>query len=304
MVNCKKCRQFMSRGEMVQCKGTCGGKYHKKCASEGKLLSNAGLCLCCAKDEGTPVSQGSRMNVDLEKTSPSAILGEVNNKLEILFSVKKTLDDLVEAVDFYAQKYEELVKAQQKMDQKMVALEQKNVYLEKYSAALEERISVLESKGKERNIEIVGLQSKEGENIKAVVEKLAKKINLNPINICEVMRVGVEKVDKENKQRPRSVIVTLSSSAVRSEWLAKKKERFYNKDVYSGGDNTPIYFNEDLAKHTRQLLWYTKTELREIYKYIWVQNGKILARKDDSEKNKKIYVIRKEEDVNNMKNRE
>lgn len=304
MVKCEKCKQFVSRGEIVQCKGICGSKYHKNCASQGKLLSIEGLCLRCAKDEGTPVSQGSGLNVDLEKTSPSALLGEVNKKLEILFSVKKTLDDLVEAVDFYAHKYEELVKAQQKTDQKMVALEQKNVYLEKYSAALEERISVLESKGRERNIEIVGLQSKDGEDIKAVVENMARKMNLNPINICDVMRVGVEKVDKENKKRPRSVIVTLSSSTVRSEWLAKKRERMYNKDVYSDGNNTPIYFNEDLTKHIRQLLWYTKTELREIYKYIWVQNGKILARKDDSEKNKKIYVIRKEEDVNSMKNRE
>lgn len=300
MVNCTKCKQSIPRSEKVQCKGRCGGVYHKKCASDGKILSNEDLCRVCAKEEKTP--QDSLLKVDLETASPSALLRQVNGKLEILFSMKKTLDDLVGAVDFYSQKYDELVKVQQKMDQKMISLEQKNVYLEKYSAALEERIFFLESKGREKNIEIVGLQSQDGENIKVVIENLATKIGLDPDNICEVMRVGAEKVDKDNKKRPRSVIVTLSSVTVRSEWLAKRKTRLFNNDAYSDGNKAPIYFNEDLTKRMRHLLWYAKSELKEIYKYIWIQNGKILARKDDSEKNKKIFLIRKEEDVNNMRN--
>lgn len=63
------------------------------------------------------------------------------------------------------------------------ALEQKNVYVEKYSTALEERTAFLESIGREKNIEIVGLKPRDSENIKAVIETLAKNISLNPNNI-------------------------------------------------------------------------------------------------------------------------
>ncbi|KAI5632955.1 hypothetical protein NE865_14319 [Phthorimaea operculella] len=305
MTNCKKCKQYIAKAEKIKCKGKCGTVFHKRCAAESKLLSEADFCADCAKEHArTPKQKAEeQLKINLETATPGAVLVEVNKKLNLLVTMKTTLDELATSVDFYAKKYDELVANQDKMDRKVVALEQKNVNLDKQSKALEERISFLESKCRERNIEISGLQPKAGENIRTTVENLAKKLDLDPSCIAEVMRVGPEKMDKQNKPLPRPVVITFVSVTARSEWMTKKKKlRLVNNDVYGDDDSTPIFFNEDLTKQVRQLLWYTKSELKSAYRYIWVQNGKILIRKDDPVNNK-IYTIRSEDDVNNMKQR-
>ncbi|KAJ2937711.1 hypothetical protein O0L34_g17851 [Tuta absoluta] len=119
----------------------------------------------------------------MQRTTPSELLAQVNTKLEILFGMKKTLEDLIESVDFYAKKYEEMKVNQEKTDARIKHLENKDTFYEKHSKALEERIVFLESKSREKNIEIAGLKFKTGEDLKKTVENVAKKLGLNSITI-------------------------------------------------------------------------------------------------------------------------
>ncbi|KAI5638365.1 hypothetical protein NE865_08999 [Phthorimaea operculella] len=300
MPKCDKCKEFGSKKEMTKCKGTCDTFYHKKCAAEAGL-SDVGTCTQCVKGISSPKTFDSKLKVDLQKTTPAELLSQVNAKLEILFSMKKTLDALNESVDFYAEKYEEIKVNLVKADARIKHLENMNTYHEKHSKALEERIMFLEAKSREKNIEIAGLQAKAGEDLKKTVENVAIKLGVNSSTISEVMGVGIEKTGKEAGRRPRPVIVTLTSISARNEWLSQKKKRLTNSDIYGNNDSMPIYFNEDLTKFTRELLWQAKNELKSNFKFVWVQHGKILARKDEKEENKRIYVIRSADDVQRLK---
>ncbi|CAH2088032.1 unnamed protein product [Euphydryas editha] len=54
--------------------------------------------------------------------------------------------------------------------------------------------------------------------------------------------------------------------------------------ITGGSDKSYIFINEDMTKSARSILWNTKKQLRQVFKYIWVSNGKILIKKADGEK--------------------
>lgn len=295
MVNCKKCKLFLakSKDDIVKCKGTCGAVCHKKCAK--KLFLVNGRCEDCAQTPVGSSRESSVVNVDAAGLDAETALIEINKKIEIIYGMQKTLAELAESVDFYAEKYQELTQKQEKTEKKLTAMEQRNTYLEKYAKALEERIVILESKEYENKIEIAGLETQEGEKIENTVLNIAKKLDLDPGNVETAQRIN----NKQNGAQPNPVIITLKTKAARNQWIAKRKNRITNNDVYNNGNRKPIYINEVLTKSTRQLLWMTKKELNGIYKYIWVQDGKILVRKGDTER--KIFTVRSEDFLTKLK---
>ncbi|KAF9423065.1 hypothetical protein HW555_001369 [Spodoptera exigua] len=262
-----------------------------------KTFSNTGLCDECQISQ---TDMSSPIAVDVLNTTPEKLLAEVNMKLSIVFTMQKTLEAMSEDISFYAEKYQELIEEKEKSDKKIKALEHKNVHLETSIKALEERVSYLEVREKGKNIEIYGLEEKQNENIENTVKVIASKLGIADGKICEAMRVG-EEVKSDKKQRdskPRPIIITMATRTARDKWLATRKtHKLTNSDILENGNKQRIYVNEDLTKHTRNLLWTAKSELKPTFKYIWVKNGKVLIKKDDPN-DAKIKTIRTLSDIN------
>ncbi|XP_045772707.1 uncharacterized protein LOC123872468 [Maniola jurtina] len=288
MVHCNKCKLFVSltKDDVIQCKGPCEAVYHKKCVRE-KSFFKKGICGGCQGKQ-----EGGEIDVNLTEASPEGLLKELNKKLEIIYKMEKKLEDISEAVDFYAEQYQQMVKFKEEAEKKIKSLEQKNVYLDKCNKALEERVLDLEQSMKVNNVEIVGLEKQDNENTTQVVRKIAQTLKLDPDDITETLRVG-----RENDKKPQPVIVTLKTRRARDLWIKSRKNLLTNKDVYNNNSALPIYINEDLPRATRQLFWNAKNQLKGMYKYIWVQNSNILARKDNE---KRIYRIRNDKDIEKL----
>lgn len=145
----------------------------------------SGLCEICTNNKSSKQTPSGTMKTNLNesKTNFGQVLQEINKELEVVYTMKKTLEDISETVDFYAEQYQKLTEFREK---------QKNVYLEKCNEALEERINELEENSLEINIEIVGIEKKGNENIHVVVSKIAKIIKVIPGNIKPARRVGRE----------------------------------------------------------------------------------------------------------------
>ncbi|CAK1588041.1 unnamed protein product [Parnassius mnemosyne] len=148
MVQCKKCKLFVSltKDDVIKCKGSCDSVYHKKCLSNIKEFQRTQLCESCHKSEISPKTQVPKINVDIEKASAETLLAEVNKKLEIIYQTQKKIDDLTEAVDFYAEQYQMMLNFKEAAEKKMTALENRNKYLQKCNDSLEERIMFLEQR--------------------------------------------------------------------------------------------------------------------------------------------------------------
>lgn len=289
MVQCKKCNKFVAaaKDEIIKCKGTCEAVFHKKCAA--KIVKNE-KCEDCVS---TPLSELS----SLDDSNIRSILADMNKKMDIMFNMEKKLSELTDLVDFISEKYDKMCELQTQNEKKLRALENKNAYLEKCNKSLEERINELEEKDKEKKVELAGVEKTSNEDIHKVVTQIAQKLKLNPSEIEHAERVGREKPGTE---KPLPVVVTLKTKLARNKWLEMRKSNITNGQVYGTNNTNRIYINESLTRYKRSLLWATKLQLKKNYKYIWVQEGKVLIRKSDDQK--KIISIRSESDIEKILN--
>lgn len=294
MVQCHKCKLFVStnKDDTLKCRGGCETMWHKKCVRNLKKFEQHGLCENCQKNDGNSPITPPKFVVDSKETSAQDILSQVNQKLEIVHKMEKTLEEMKNTIDFYAEQYQQMVDFKQRAEKKLTSLEQKNIYLEKCNKALEERIQDMEQREKENNIEIFGLEKRNNEVTMEVVKNIAQNLNLNPTDIIDAVRVGKE---NEDKNKPQPVIVTMRNKQTRNKWMAKRKTVITNAQFYNNESSKRIYFNDDLPKFKRQLLWETKDQLKPMFSYIWVQDHNILVKKDGNEK--KIHKIRSHEDI-------
>ncbi|KAI5639189.1 hypothetical protein NE865_08254 [Phthorimaea operculella] len=288
MVQCKKCKQFLSlnKDETVKCTGGCEGVFHKKCVTNPKNFSTCTECTKAGSNpkHGSPGTTDPKVKITLNPNeSGEKILAEVNKKLAVLYTMEERLTELTKSVTFCSEQYQQMLEFKDEAEKKFKIMEQKNIYLQKCNKALEERVLELESKEKEKSLEILGLEMKENENIKNTVQELATKLDLDPEEIEDAQRVGQEKPEAD---KPKIVLVTLKSKNARNKWLlAKKGQRITNNKVYGNGSDKNIYINEDIPKYKKQLLWMVRNKLKPMgFQFIWIQNSNILAKKNNEEK--------------------
>lgn len=218
--------------------------------------------------------------------------------------VRTTNSEIEKSVQLLSSKCEDLEKSKKEFREeanqnknKINDLAQRSVYLEKCNKALEERVMKMEQRELELNIELVNVQTCEQENVMEIVGKIAKELNLNSEEVAKAHRMP-----GNSTKAPRPIIVTLQTSEARQNWLKCKKSAITNKSIFKNENTERIYINENITRHLRQLFWTAKTKLKDTYKYIWIQNSKILIKK--SEEEKKIYQINFESDIENILQKE
>jgi hypothetical protein len=78
--------------------------------------------------------------------------------------------------------------------------------------------------------------------------------------------------------------VQFSSRKKREELLTARRKVITNTDIYGQHSNSHlrIFINENLSPHYRNLLYKVKEVAKENdFKFVWVQRGKILVRKNE-----------------------
>lgn len=112
MVQCKKCKLFLSlnKDDDVRCKGSCESVFHKVCIKNIKNFMQSGLCEICTNNESSKQTPSGTMRTNLNESETNfrQVLQEINKKLEVVYTMKKTLEDISETVDFYAKQYQKL----------------------------------------------------------------------------------------------------------------------------------------------------------------------------------------------------
>lgn len=290
MVKCKKCNKVASiaKDDIVKCKGPCDAVFHKKCVTRSTFRNEK--CEDCVSLPGS--QPDSPVLKEPDEPNIALTLAALNRKMEVVYNMEKKLNELKDLVDFLSEKYDSLLEYQKSGEAKIKSLENVNAYLVKCNKSLEERLNELEEKDKEKKVELAGLKKKENEVINEIVAKVAQKLQMDVNQIEHAERVGREKPDAE---KPQPVVITLRTKEARDKWIESRKNRLTNGEVYDTEDSNRIYINENLTKYKRNLLWVTKNQLKQTYKYIWIQDGKILIRKSDEQK--KIMSIRSESDI-------
>ncbi|XP_069360038.1 uncharacterized protein [Maniola hyperantus] len=166
----------------------------------------------------------------------------------------------------------------------------------KQLAYLQSKVNMLESISRSYNVEIQSVPERKNENILGIVKNLFDKLSLqfseDSVSFCS----RVPKMNN-NSNRPRNIVLTLQSPRQR-DYVISAVHR-YNKlhsadmlnsvDLGINGDKSLIYVAEHLTPECKGVYAAARKFKKEKqYKYVWVKNGKVFLRKNDS--SAAIYV--------------
>lgn len=177
-------------------------------------------------------------------------------------------------------------------------ISKKNQELQTKTKNLEERLDELEQRSRMCNIEIVGVPRTTNEDCIEVVKVVAAVagIHVEDKDIVIAHRVP------SNKHTHRPIIAQLASRSTKLNWIKafRKKKTITADEVHRTFAKTTVFVNEHLSPHYKYLLKQTKDWAKKNnYKYVWVQDSKILLKQGEGSTAHNIRSIQKLEQLNN-----
>lgn len=249
-------------------------------------------------DDLVSISKESLRSIIKEEIN--AAFSNINNTL---MQLKTEVTDLQNNVMFMSEKYDSIIKRMSSVEEKTKAvsvleLEVKN--LESQLKVAKVSIERQEQWSRRSNIEIIGLPEIKGENLINTLSKLATyaKCPFNPQSDIDFV-TRVAHMNKDLK-KPKPVVVRFLSRYKKDEFLSRLREIKDLKacDIGYSDNMYRIYFNEHLTSDSKILLNKVKKVAEEKqYKYVWVKNCSILARRNDTSP---AIHISKEEDLKKL----
>lgn len=263
--DCGICKKLVRDNEQALCCDICERWNHRACLNMAKTTflryeKNADAewkCEACKDKKQKNKKDGYTIGDIMAK------LNEMDNRYNKLF-----------------QKYEEQIKINEQLREEV--------------QDIRKQLNTKEQQELNNNAIIQGIPYKENENLDVIVDKLASKLSIPKIPINKIYRLGSRRED-----RSAPIRIIFRSEEDKKKWMvAKKTKTLTTSDIGGYADiRETIYINHDLTKYNVELFKKAKQYKTENnYKYLWINNGKILLRKDD---NSKVTLIETHNDIKN-----
>lgn len=311
MSNCNKCKKSVNRrdGSGLAC-SICNQLFHKNCVNVKqtdlnflKSQSMEWKCMPCTKSAQTPSSplpllRSESVNREVKEgdsdfyecaVGGSAItaMPESNSLTETLENILASLKIVHDKLDGHSERFSKLESNLTKALEDVKILQDSHDKLVKENNDLRNRVEDLEQTALEKSLEIKGVPVSSGENLSTTVISTVQKlgIELKPECINKIYRYGPV------INNTRTIVVDMIRKGDRDEILAQRRVR---RDFQI--NNNIIYLNEALTPFRRRLLGLARAAKKKAsdFKFVWVKNGMIFARKDP---NSKIFRVSSEEDI-------
>jgi hypothetical protein len=241
------------------------------------------------------------------QTPQKATLQDVWNEIKLMRSEQKTMQS---SLNGYYDLLEEITKRVQTQDNKITECEQKIECLQSENAVLRdkntnmfEKVCDLEQYSRRNCVEVHGIPEIPGEDVITTVQRVGEALNfqiqVNMIDACH--RLG----PKNNNVSTRGIVIKFVRRLDKEGLLKAKKVKRNLATSHLDPSiskfaklETPIYINEMLSPHNRQLFNKARHFKQEHgIKFLWISNGNILMRKSDNSAVFKINSIDDFKDV-------
>lgn len=180
------------------------------------------------------------------------------------------------------------------------------------------KLQIKEQHERINNLEITGVPMMKNENLYNILNNIGVKVGfpILPTDVDYIHRVrrysqSNTTTNTTNNNRNElnttplhsipNIIVKFTQRKRKSDLLAAVRARrgLTTADVGIDGPSRPIYVNDHLTPNNKVLYRRARQIIREKgYKYIWLNEGRILARKSDTSK---VILIANEIDLNKIK---
>lgn len=154
------------------------------------------------------------------------------------------------------------------------------------------RILHCEQYSRNANIEIKGIPTQPNENLYATLSKIGDRIGES---ILDTDIEACHRVPVSNNPESKNIVVQFTHRWKRDLILEKARRLRLTAHDVGLPLTVPIYINEHLCPELKRLLGQTVAKKRESnWKYVWVRNGQIFARKAE---NTVVVKIQTSDDV-------
>lgn len=329
-IQCEACRNNVEPTSVIRC-CKCFDYSCLLCANislnELKKKINSWICHLCRTKErkggdntNTPVRLASinstqNSNVTLRKpikTSECTCISsdkireifrsELNTSIKKLFSqeldeFKESFKNFEQSLNFISQEFDSMRSELNLHKTQINELQKENETLRKINNENSARIQYFEQLNRSTNVEIQCVPEHKNENLVNMVQQIAKVVKCplpdNEIHYC----TRTAKL-MNNSDRPRSILVKLSSQRMRDNFLgAVVKFNKSNPDNKLSASHlgiatqkkTPIFVTEHLTPQNKLLHAAARLKAKELsYRFVWTRNGRIFVRK--TEESRYVYV--------------
>lgn len=286
----------------------CSGIAERTFKSMGASKRDKWICRTCRSRENR-LSTGS-VSEDTPSDGGNAVaaqLAEINSKLELLHSLKANVDrlcDLPAKVDDLLSlkpsvaEMKETIKGLQESVKKYEVLMQTVTENEKEVKLLRSEVSALQATMSDQtaviaqlqsnintneqysrrcNLEIHGVPCTRGENLKETLVDLAQKVEIASFDPAEV--VACHRL-RSRHDGTAPILVQFTSVSSKEHWMsARKKLATLSRSEHQ----QRLYFNDNLTRANKDLFWQARNKGKEKqYKFVWVKNAIIFAKKDET----------------------
>lgn len=286
----------------------CSGIADRTFKSMGTAKREKWNCRTCRNREIRMSAGGSS-----ELLTPAAseivptTLAEINAKLEILHSLKANVDRLsdlpakveellalkpsvdamketIRSLQESVKKYESTMKLVTENDKEVKLLRTEVGALQATVSEqtvmidqLQTNINSTEQYSRRCNMEIHGISYVNEEDLGATISDLAHKLNIADFNPADV--VVCHRLRSRREGAP-PILVQFTSVPTKDRWMnARKKLATLPRSEF----RSKIYFNDNLTRTNKDLFWQARTKGRDkSYKFVWVKNATIFAKKDEN----------------------
>ncbi|XP_039298036.1 uncharacterized protein LOC120354688 [Nilaparvata lugens] len=247
-------------------------------------------CDSCKQDKNNP---GQSSDINLKQFSSDIVenLRKEITDLKTFFTSK--LDDLqtkLESIntktDTIKTQIDTLTQEHNSLKLNFNNLEKENLENKKHVQRLEKEIHDLQQYTRKDNVEIVGIPETHGENLLAVMDAVAKSLNVEfkKDDLSIIHRMPTAKGST-------SIVAKFCSRQKKMQWItaARQKKGIKTTDVCDKLPPSNVYVNEHLSPYYKGLLGKAKN-LKKDKKlaYVWVRDCKVFVKKTESSRTKRI----------------
>lgn len=291
----------------------CIKHYHNDCVgySGDSIPRSQWICPSCAPNNKATTSLEAQTS---NSTIPIHIINKIEDKIvsairkelpniirEVLASelepVKKQLQLLEDSTTLLSNQYDELLEVVNSKTEEISCLRAEKNVLGSTVNDLQYRLSSMEQFARQTNAEIVGVPEHRNENTNKIIEQICNVVGFtlsSPRDILFTTRVA--KTNRESG-KPRNLICQFPNKFIRDNFLAavinynktNKNLKLSSSLLGISGPEVPVYVNEHLTRANKSLHAETRKRAKNNgFKFVWVRNGKIFVRKDETSAAKNI----------------
>lgn len=223
-------------------------------------------------------------NFDLDERSLRTEIDEIKKSMDLM---SKCLDDANGRLKSTNRENKALKKENEELRSRVHALETD-------LTTSQDELLKSEQYTRNKNVEIKGIPQEPAENLSDILKKLGEAVGeaLSPGDVDVCHRVRTKDDTKTN------IIVQFQSREKRDQFLEKARKMRLKNDLLGSECDDPIYINEHLCPAMKRLLGMAGARKREhAWKFVWVKNGVIFARRTEKSQ---IIRINRESDLDKI----